>query len=251
MSKKKKILLSIMCVLVFICVVFTLSQKNNVTAVVNSIAYSSDDIEKKIDNNKKKLENTLREYAPSITRDFTLEEEEKIRSGELTEEEAVEKLKYIDKNINISAKHVKSQEDTEKQNDKDIDKDIKMQDDQQKQNSGESDEIIGEHVSQMYSLKARYIRQLGILENQIINDYLSLPKDEQNFSSKQKLITKYMGQAASLENQCDSQVEQVLSSLKDKLNENNSDDSIINIIRESYSKEKSLKKAYYLKKLND
>lgn len=224
MKKAKKVILGFICILIVTIVFVGFWQRNNVVVVVDSFAYSGEELTDKIDQNKKELEESLAEYAPGIGRDFTQEEEEQIRTGELSPQEAVEKL----------LKEGQPQESPV------------AQAEQTNENSKAIDQVIGDHVTQMYSLKAQYIRELGLIKSQIISEYNSLPKDQRNLTGKQKLAKKYIDRAASFEKLCDSQVEEILSSLGDKLIELGGDTTIIKIIRDAYVNEKSLRKAYYL-----
>ena len=57
---------------------------------------------------------------------------------------------------------------------------------------------------------------------------------------------KYLKTVASLESQCDKDVESLLSDLRTELEAQGKDTSIIETLRKAYNEEKSLKKAYYL-----
>ena len=76
-----------------------------------------------------------------------------------------------------------------------------------------------------------------------------MPEEKRNLVGKQELVTKYMGTALSLMNQCDAQVNELLSGLEKSLKKLNGDTAIIKTIRDAYENEKALKKAYYLKLL--
>ena len=60
-----------------------------------------------------------------------------------------------------------------------------------------------------------------------------------------------MGKAMGLLEQCDAKVETLLSELKTELKTHNADTSIINKIRAAYENEKKLKKAYYIKLMDE
>ena len=58
------------------------------------------------------------------------------------------------------------------------------------------------------------------------------------------LLGRYIKSVASLESQCDKDVEAVLSDLRTELEAQGKDTSIIETLRKAYNEEKSLKKAY-------
>ena len=69
---------------------------------------------------------------------------------------------------------------------------------------------------------------------------------EQREKQKNSLASKYIGLAGSLEANCDSQMEAILSRIQKHLKENGGDTSLVKEIRKVYENEKALKKSYYM-----
>ncbi|MDD3766645.1 MAG: hypothetical protein PHF89_05580 [Eubacteriales bacterium] len=212
-------------------------QKDNIRSIINSFRYSDEELQKKIDENKKKVEELVESITRSKIRDFTLEEEERIRKGEITPQEALEK---------VVAEGLPKQEqpDESKANTaQDGSSSLSYKND----NANSVNDIISSHITQMYHLKATYVGKLGDLERRAIADYKALSAGKKGGAAgKQAIVSKYLGEAANLEKECDAQVNAVLSSLKAELKKHNHDLEIIGVIRKAYEDEKVLKKSYYI-----
>ncbi len=221
----KKIALLIVIILFVAIVVLGIWQHENIMVLLKTSRSSSESIAMEIDSSKKAFEEEVQKQYPSVISDLTAEEEKKLIKGELSVEEAV----------SILAKKYEA-----------VPKDVASQASQT-----EIDKLVGKRAIELYSLKAYYLGQLGQLEGKVKKDYLGLPKEKRNLIGKKELVTKYMSTAMGLLNQCDAKVEKILSELKADIEKLNGDTSIINTIREAYKNEKNLKKAYYIKLLEE
>ncbi len=217
----KKLAISIFIILFVAIVVLGIWQYENIKVLLKTAGSSGESIAMEIDSSKKAFEEAVQKQYPSVISDLTAEEEKKLIKGELSVEEAVSILtkKYEEKPKNVS--------------------------------QSEIDKLVGKRAIELYSLKAYYLGQLGQLEGKVKNDYLSLPKEKRNLIGKKELVTKYMSTVVGLLNQCDAKVENILSELKADIEKLNGDTSIIKTIREAYKNEKNLKKAYYIKLLEE
>ncbi len=224
MKKWKLFLLAILIVLLLTIVALGIWQRDNIGAVVKMATSSSDEIAKEMDDTKKKLEDDLKKQNINVVSDFTAEEEKQILKGELSVEEAV---------ASLNTKYESSQK-------KPVSK-----------NNPKADKLIGEKTVELYSLKAYYLGQLGQMETTVKAEYAALPKEKKNLIGKKELVSRHMGTAVGLMNQCDSRVEKILAELKAGLESLNADTSIIKTIQTAYENEKNLKKAYYLSLLDE
>ena len=118
--------------------------------------------------------------------------------------------------------------------------------DTKKQNSTQK---ASECVARMYVLKSNFESSLAALSEEAKADYISVPL-EQRRGRKAEVVKKIYSRAVALEKECDAQVDIVLAELEDTLKKSGEDMSIVDKIRQSYSEEKSLKKAYYLNLFN-
>ena len=232
MKKGKKIFLIVILILVAAIAALGVWQKNNIIAVYKTLTTSNEQLAAEIDKGKTELEDQLKKQYSSIISDFTAEQEAKLMKGEMSVDEAVAELT---KRYETAKEQNKAKGDTPKKGD----------------NSAKIDELIGDKVIELYSLKAYYLGQLGQMEAAVKKDYLAMPTEKRNLIGKQELVNKYMGTALGLMKQCDGQVAELISELKAGLKELSGDTSIIATIEAAYENEKALKKAYYLKLLEE
>ncbi len=236
MRRWEKILIVFMIVVVAGIIAFGVWQRENLRAGMMVLIKSTNQIAQEMDDNKKKLEEELKKRYQGIISDFTAEEEKKIIKGEISVEEAVDELnkKYEDTLIDVSQDSDSSASagDTSNRN-------------------SQADRFISEKIVQLYSLKAYYLGQLGQLEATVKNEYLSLPKEKRNLVGKKSLVDKYMNVALGHMESCDKKVAELLKELENELVAIGADTSIIKTIKNAYEEEKTLKKAYYIKLLEE
>ncbi len=229
-------------------------QRNNIKALYLFMTNDKAGVEQIIENNRKDLEDKIKEYGEDMPRNFTPEEEEKIASGEITVDEAVELLlgeepsveenegTLIEENEEPSA-DVPEENKTSAVNEENSDK-ADSKDKAKEKNPGS--DIIKRYTAKFYSLKAYYLGQLGSIESQAKSDYSALTKEQKKSLSKASFASKYINYALSLESECDSQVESLLAEMKTELTEAGADISVIGVIRQAYNSEKAAKKADYM-----
>ncbi len=229
MSIAKKIFLIFLFVLVIGLCFVGIWQRNNISAVIKMFSKTDIELAQELDKTKKELENDLKEYIPEVISDFTAEEEKQIMKGEMTVEEAVSKINEKYKNSTAKNEGVSSNEGSK---------------------NSATEKLISEKIVELYSLKAYYLGQLGQMEAAVKRDYIALPEAKKTLVGKTELVEKYMGVATNLLNQCDAKVNSLLKDLEKEIKKADGDTSIIKTIRASYENEKAVKKAYYLKLLN-
>lgn len=243
-----KTVLAVIAVMIVLIGMVAVWQYDNIKALYMSRKYSQEDIRDKMTDAKKLAEEELKKRVNIKVTDITPEDEDKIRTGEMSMEEAAEKY-------NLPVDVMTSQEPDATLGNKDKPNASSGESGTDKnapQTPGNSDaevsvdDLVDEHVGLMYALKAKYVAALGKLEKQVRDDYAALSESERNASSKQKIASKYVDYVINLEESCDLEVEEVLKTLEDKLKECNGDSEIVQILRDAYKQEKELKKSYYL-----
>ena len=230
MKKKTKVLFVFLIFIAALILGIGIWQWNNIVAVYKTVTTTQEQLEQEINKNKQKLEEELTRKYSTIVSDFSAEEEKKLIKGEITVEQAVENLnKRYEKKKNERASTGQSNNiNTEK-----------------------IDELIGDKVIELYSLKAYYLGQLGQMEAKVKNEYAAMPIEKKNLVGKKELVSKHMSVALGLMNQCDAKVAELVAGLESELKKLGGDTSIVKTIKDTYENEKTLKKAQYLKLLNE
>ena len=108
-------------------------------------------------------------------------------------------------------------------------------------------EIAG-YILRLYELKSEYLGKAEALIQTARDEFYALPVGDRNVENRNKIILKHSKEAYSALTQCDSEVDKICNDLEKYLRDNNADTSIVKEIKKAYEEEKTLKKAYYMKK---
>lgn len=247
MKKITRVFLTILCILVIILGAVVYWQYNNISAVLNGMRYSSDELASQLDSNRENLEAKVDQYISSSINDLSAEDEQKLLDGQITFEEISEKY-----NLPLDVmKDDNSQNPNTDTNEITTEPDTTIGTSTNGNNSKAIDKAISTGVSKMYALKAKYVSKLGELERNVYEEYTNLPKEKQNESSKKKILMKSLNSVAEMEEKCDNEVANTLSELESELIELKGDTAIVEILKEAYENEKEIKKSYYLSLYND
>lgn len=249
MKKQYKIFSTIIIILIALIIMLAFWQKDNISALINGLNSSSEDLAQKMDENRANLKAEIEKYTAEPIIDITAEDEQKLLKGEVTVENIADKynlpIDYMkDTDEEFNDEHTKSFQGTK-------DSSIEGSTSPIKSNTKKIDEVIGSSVSKMYALKAKYVNKLGELEREVVKEYTSLPKEQQNKNSKYEILMDNLNYVAQLEKKCDDEVAKVLANLELELKEHNSDTEIIQILKDAYKQEKEIKKSYYLSIYNN
>lgn len=256
MKNQTKVLLTILILLILSLSSLVYWQQENISALINSLKYSSEDLAVKMDSTREKLQSEVEKYTSKPIIDITAEDEQKLLKGEITIEDVADKynlpIEYMKDDYETDSEKAKNTtKDNIQQNYVDVTSNTQVITETNKDNKDEIDAAISEGVSKMYALKAKYVNKLGELERELYKEYTSLPKEKQNKDSKYNIVMENIDYVASLEEKCDNEVAEVVSQLEDELNKLNANTEIIQILKDAYEEEKELKKAYYVSLYND
>lgn len=237
MKKSTKVLLTSLGSIVVLLGAGVIWQWENVDAVIKWQTCSKEELVDQIGSQKKQAQEVLKSYGIEDIEDFTFEEEEEIRQGKLTLEQAMQKYGKKEEIASPEENQGLSNEELTETDDKNK---------EQTTQEGDTKAVIENAAMQMYGLKAKYIGQLGALERSARQEYSALSKEQKANGGINSLVSKYSGSAMALQGACDAEVNGVLASLKQELQNRNESTDIVNTMQATYEQEKTLKKAYYL-----
>ena len=260
---KKIIIFSVLGIILAILIALGIRYRNtlrlvfnwdNIVSFVNSKRYTSNEIQKKMENNKKEME-TLAKEDPNINirGDLTAEELQALKDGKITQEEAISIVKGdITLEEILSAKESTpgeepSQETSGDAQGTDTPQDKPQEKPQQKPQTPPEDRP-SQIVAELYVVQADFISRLEQMGDKAYADYVASGYDRENVMT---IVDSYSGEVAKLELECDQKVRELLKELESELKKVGGDLSTVQKIRQYYYSEKSLKKTYYLNKLND
>lgn len=281
MKKTKKILMILLIVAIVLVIAATVVinvfiGRDNFYAAIKGITVSGEQLEADINNNKKEQLNTIKE----LGFDISTEDMEKIVSGELDDEEKiVEKLLGSVETSDETAQTVSDEDKTsnseksesvpsekvpssKKDNSANANNKSEANKNETKQNTAMSgdkkntestavpnnDERIAELIAKMYVYKSQYTGKISSVVSSMLSEYGSLPSEQRGYSAKVSVYNNYAGQIATMEAQCDAQVNAIVSEMRTLLKESGKDQSLADSLLSAYSAEKENTKAYYVNK---
>ena len=236
MKRIKRILLIILLLLVAALIVLGIRYKDYIKAAYYGLKYDTDTISGLIEENDKVYSELGNELENVTIRDLTDEEKTALEKGELTEQEVVDRI--VTPSVPKDEEPAQESEQTETK--------PQPPDKEPSVETKNYDELIAQQIAKMYVLKSQYINYLKGIEQNVIDDYNALPKEQKNAAGKRAVIMSYYSKGLALETECDAKVEMVLADLEKILDEAGRDKSLISTIRTAYQNEKTLQKSYYL-----
>ena len=224
MKKGAKIALGVVGVLAVGGVAAAAWQWNNINALRYGLTMDRDIISQKLQENEQALSDAMAEYdIQEYT--FTQEELAQLTDGTLTAEEAAKRMLAGQASQTAPA-----------------------EDQPEGENQSATDQAIQEQIATMYALRSTYVGKLEAIAQSAIDEYTAGEHTEEN---RRQVVYDKLDQLTALEKECDAQVAQVVSRLRELLKEAGRDDSLAKQVEETYQNEKSLKKAAYLEEFQN
>jgi hypothetical protein len=242
-KRRRKWLRALLCALGAVVIAITavaLWQRENIRALINSKQYSGAEIERMLaeqDVNAGKILDKLPEVS---IRPLTEDEKEKVRSGELSENEALNMM-LGSAGSSYSRPPPSSGTVTGDGNGK-----TSAPSDSVPSPEDELQKRAAELVAKVYVLRESMTGQIDGLISAAKSDYGALPKEERTAAKKQELAARYLGEISAMEGSCDAQMKEIVGELEAVLKEIGADASAAAEIMQAYKEEKNLKKSYFL-----
>ncbi len=210
----------------------------NLVSFVNSLRYDKEDIESQMVENKQKMEQ-LAEKDPNINirGDLTEEEQQALKDGLITNEQAIAIVKG-----DTTLEEILKQQEPEKE------EKPKEEEVTQPVVPEVPQDRASEIIAELYVLQADFISRLEAIGDRAYEQYKATRYNRDKIMS---IVDSYTGEVHVLESECDKKVRELVAELETELKKVGGDVSVAKEIHKYYYKEKGLKKAYYLDRLND
>lgn len=212
-----KIVLSILGIAAILMIALAVWQWNNLKALYDGLAMDPAVIQEELDANQEAFEEAMDAYhVPK--KEFTQEEIDQLVSGELSAEDVADSL--IQKEEPSSGEGQTPPEET-------------------------VEDLIQKEIAKMYVLRETYVGKLDAIVQSAIDEYAASGGSQ----SKEDIVYGKMGELTALEKECDQQVAAVTARLRELLKEAGQDNSLAELVEDTYQSEKSMKKASYIQQL--
>lgn len=237
MKKALKIILIILLVLIVLLGSLAIWQRKNIESIMVGIKESSEEIEKRRNDNQMELIGELNSEMDTPLRELTEEEKQKVEQGEMTV-------------VDVYAEVFAEKETQELQTKEETKPPSQPETSPQKQPLPTKDEIISKHMSQLYKLQSEFTARAEATISQGTDYYLVLRKEQKQdkTTARANTITHFTSNVRGVEAECDAKVDTVIKNLEKELKEIGANTDIVRTIRQTYENEKQLKLSYYANK---
>lgn len=283
--KKLKIFLIILLAVILAVAGVAIWQRDNIKALYMGITQDKDDLADKRKENDKIISSALEEYSGLFVRDLTEEEKLALAEGKITKEQLsliLQGKATLEDFLTPPPDETVQKEDTEVISPPEdtppkpteappetpdtptpptppaqptpptppVEEEPVESKEEEPVTPTLSDAEVNEQISalvgQMYILKAEFMNSLKNLENTTLKEYASLSNDQKTSELKTAMMNHVLDEVSKMEKDCDTQVEEILTSLTKVLTDNKKDTSLVTSIREAYKNEKTITKAEYI-----
>ena len=243
MRKGIKILLILLLVVILAVIGVVIWQRDNIQALHQGMTMTPEEVQEQLEEQDRLFDETMDTY--DVPREkLTPEEAEELISGELTPQEAAQRL--IQHSSGSSAPGGISGTGTTSGGGTPA------------PSSGQSGQPTGsptqtpeqtkiqEDIAAMYVLRTAYEGKLQSVVQEAIDEYASGGSDGQQ---KEEIVYSKLTELTALEKNCDQQVADIVKDLREQLKAAGEDDSLAKQVEEAYQTEKSMQKAQYVQRL--
>lgn len=240
-------------------------QRENVKAVKDAVSYTTEELEEKIAENQQMIRNAVAAVPEISVREVTAEERQALRDGALTQEELVEYLMGTGEQAETPA-GIGAPPALKESGQRPAER---LPEKQAGVTSGAEKPAKTEHaaptarkplesayqkelsaiVARVYVLREEYTMTLDNMYEAAKAEYIDMSAEMRTKSDLVKMAGRYLDQATALERECDHQMDAIVIEMENLIKENEGDMSLVDTVVDTYAREKSLKKSWYMSKL--
>jgi hypothetical protein len=243
LKKGTKIFLTILFVFILALGTVIYIQQNNIRAFVLFLLHTEESIQEMLEQNAEAI-NTVMEKVPDLTlRELTYEEHKRLVSNELSPEDAIRLV--LGHSVSGSSASVEITESSEAS----ISAEIPEINGNEETAVIEPEPVITPLESlfaEIYLLQLYFMQRLNELSEEAALEFGAISEEERTTASQQRLTLKYIRAAASLEEECDAMMDDILIRIEEELINTGGDVTIVTDIKTIYVNEKNLRKAEFL-----
>ena len=111
------------------------------------------------------------------------------------------------------------------------------------------EQLLKAIVDKVYALRREYVDQLELLEKDGIAAYKAIPVEQRKGKYLVDFASTYISKASTLEKECDKKMDGLVAELEALQKQFGQSDELVQQVINTYAREKSLKKAWYMAEL--
>ena len=225
-------------------------QRENLKAVKDAASHSSEELEEKLAENQQQIRDVVDAAPEIVVREVTEEERQALRDGTMTQEELIERL--LDPGEQSDSTAAPGMEETPPGEDAKAPAETPtVPAEQPKPAEDPYQKELSAIIAKVYVLREDFTMALDNMYDEAKAEYIALPAEKRTKSNLMVLASKYLDKATALEKECDARMDEIVADMEKLIQENNGDMSLVDTVVYSYANEKSLKKSWYMSKLQE
>ena len=234
----RTVLLIVLAVLVLAVGLLAWRFRKEIQAFAISRQYSTAELEGQLADNDQTIRDAVEASSDVTVRAPTEEEREALRDGSLSQEELIGRLTG-----ESAAGSSDSAPETAAPEEQPAEQAPAEPPEYQKQ--------LSALIAQVYVLREEYLAALDNMETSAKADYKALSGSQRTAARLASLVSDYIGRATRLEKECDGKMDAIIAQMETLIQANNGDMSLTDTVFNTYVNEKSLKKAWYMSRLQE
>ena len=117
------------------------------------------------------------------------------------------------------------------------------------ENKPSYEDLLKAIIDRVYALRSEYVSALEGLEKDGIAAYKAIPAEKRKGKYLVEFASTYIAKASKLEGDCDKKMDALVAELEALQKQYNQSNELVQQVIDTYAKEKSLKKAWYMSEL--
>ena len=225
-------------------------QRENLKAVKDAASHSSEELEEKLAENQQQIRDVVDAAPEIVVREVTEEERQALRDGTMTQEELIERL--LDTGEQSDSTAAPGMEETPPGEDAKAPAETPtLPAEQPKPVEDPYQKELSAIIAKVYVLREDFTMALDNMYDEAKAEYIALPAEKRTKSNLMVLASKYLSKATALEKECDARMDEIVADMEKLIQENNGDMSLVDTVVYSYANEKSLKKSWFMSKIQE
>ena len=225
-------------------------QRENLKAVKDAASHSSEELEEKLAENQQQIRDVVDAAPEIVVREVTEEERQALRDGTMTQEELIDRL--LDTGGQSDSTVAPGMEETPPGEDAKAPAETPtLPAEQPKPVEDPYQKELSAIIAKVYVLREDFTMALDNMYDEAKAEYIALPAEKRTKSNLMVLASKYLSKATALEKECDARMDEIVADMEKLIQENNGDMSLVDTVVYSYANEKSLKKSWYMSKIQE
>ena len=239
MKRRKTILCTILVLLAVSLAGLFWWQRDNLKAIHAATQHTSAELEEKLEENQQMIQEAVKAAGEVTVGEITEEDRQAFRDGSMTQEQLVERL--------TNGGEGEPREEPANTSRPESDGTPPPEPPKPAENTYQKE--LSALIARVYVLREEYTLALDTMYADAKAEYLALPAEKRTKTHLLKMARGYLSRASALEKECDGKMDEIVRAMEKLLRENDGDLGLVDTVVYTYANEKSLKKSWYMSKL--